>query len=310
MTQAQSQTATPGDTRWRIMLLCIPVILVAGATLYFPPLPQDPQYHNFADQRTMVSVPHMLNVASNLPFVIFGLMGLWYVLRLGDQDRSMAFVDEWNRRSYLIVFAFVALTGIGSTYYHANPTTQTLYWDRLPLTVVFCAFLAIVVAERVGPRIGARLLFPMIAAGVAGITYWKWSESVGAGDIRFYAMIQFGGIVVICFLLVLFPTRFSRPMDLYIVLGWYVLAKLLETLDVSIFSATGEVVSGHTLKHLAAAMAGYWMLRMLKARQPLPLAQKTDDEDSLAESAEAAVSAVSTDQTPGYDNSEPAADIH
>jgi hypothetical protein len=34
--------------------------------------------------------------------------------------------------------------------------------------------------------------------------------------------------------------------------------------------ALGHVVSGHTLKHLAAAAAGYWILRMLKRRDILP----------------------------------------
>ncbi len=30
----------------------------------------------------------------------------------------------------------------------------------------------------------------------------------------------------------------------------------------------GAVVSGHTLKHLAAALSGYWVWRMLVKRQP------------------------------------------
>jgi hypothetical protein len=54
--------------------------------------------------------------------------------------------------------------------------------------------------------------------------------------------------------------------------GFYVLAKILETGDRQIFALTGHTVSGHTLKHLAAAMAGYWMLRMLRRREPLTTA--------------------------------------
>jgi hypothetical protein len=52
------------------------------------------------------------------------------------------------------------------------------------------------------------------------------------------------------------------------VAGLYVLAKILEALDRPIFEL-GHIVSGHTLKHLAAAGAGYWILRMLRKRRPL-----------------------------------------
>jgi hypothetical protein len=53
---------------------------------------------------------------------------------------------------------------------------------------------------------------------------------------------------------------------LAIVVGFYALAKVLEALDKPI-SAAGHIVSGHTLKHLAAAAAGYCILRMLQKRR-------------------------------------------
>jgi hypothetical protein len=43
---------------------------------------------------------------------------------------------------------------------------------------------------------------------------------------------------------------------------------LFETIDKRIFAA-GHLVSGHTLKHLAASLSGYWIYRMLKLRRPL-----------------------------------------
>jgi hypothetical protein len=45
------------------------------------------------------------------------------------------------------------------------------------------------------------------------------------------------------------------------------LAKICETADHQIFSV-GHLVSGHTLKHLSAGAAGFWILRMLQKRQP------------------------------------------
>lgn len=46
---------------------------------------------------------------------------------------------------------------------------------------------------------------------------------------------------------------------------------MLELFDKPIFAAL-RVVSGHTLKHLAAAAAGYCILRMLQKRKPLQMA--------------------------------------
>lgn len=72
-------------------------------------------------------------------------------------------------------------------------------------------------------------------------------------------------------LALVFPKRYTRTSDLAIVVGFYALAKALETLDKPIF-AVGDIVSGHTLKHLAAAAAGYWILRMLQQRNPVSAA--------------------------------------
>ena len=40
----------------------------------YPPQPE--RYHDFADQRTVLGVPHALNVVSNLGFLIVGLRRL------------------------------------------------------------------------------------------------------------------------------------------------------------------------------------------------------------------------------------------
>jgi hypothetical protein len=46
-----------------------------------------------------------------------------------------------------------------------------------------------------------------------------------------------------------------------------VAAKILEALDWQVLEMAG--VSGHTLKHLAAALAGYIVLRMIALRSPV-----------------------------------------
>jgi hypothetical protein len=69
------------------------------------------------------------------------------------------------------------------------------------------------------------------------------------------------------FLVFLLPPRYTRGSDLLAVAGLYVLAKIFESADRPIFSL-GHLVSGHTLKHLAAGLAGFWILRMLQKRRP------------------------------------------
>src|SRR5208282_5618271 len=90
-----------------------------------------------------------------------------------------AFLYGWEWWACLLLFAFVTLTGFGSAYYHWNPSNATLYWDRLPLTVVFMTFFVLVIAERVGLNVGLWLLGPCVAFGVFGVTYWYWTEMHG-----------------------------------------------------------------------------------------------------------------------------------
>jgi uncharacterized membrane protein YqjE len=71
--------------------------------------------------------------------------------------------------------------------------------------------------------------------------------------------------ILVLLIALLFPPKYTRGADFAVVVGFYVLAKILEEFDRQVF-AVGQIVSGHTLKHLAAAAAGYWILRMLKKR--------------------------------------------
>jgi hypothetical protein len=75
--------------------------------------------------------------------------------------------------------------------------------------------------------------------------------------------------VLILPVLLLVPPRYTRSLDFAMVFVFYVLAKIFETADRQIFSLDQHVVSGHTLKHLAAGAAGFWILRMLQKRQPI-----------------------------------------
>ncbi len=258
-----------GAFRSRVWLMIGLAVLTVGVVACLPPIPQDPAYHNFADQRTLLGVPHCLNVISNIPFLIVGVWGLiWVFSHASGSDQ--AYVQSWERAAFALMFVGVGLTAFGSGYYHLDPYNARLVWDRLPITIVFMAFFAITIGERIGPRAGLWLLGPLLVLGAGSIGYWHWSEERGAGDLRPYALVQFYPLLAIPLLLLLFPPRYTRTADVVVALGWYGLAKLFEwhPMDAGVF-ALGQIVSGHTLKHVAAALGGYWILRMLQARRPL-----------------------------------------
>jgi hypothetical protein len=251
-----------------LRVLFVITILIAVVDFLLPPIPQPQWYHLFADQRSFLGIPNFGDVVSNVPFAIFGLWGLIFLLRSSSEELSKHFLDSRERRFYLIIFIGLLLTAFGSSYYHLQPNNARLVWDRLPMTIVFMSLISALIAERISLQAGLRLLPILLIVGVGSVVQWYMSELRGSGDLRFYATVQ---IYAILFLLMafLFRPRYTFGSDLAIVAGFYVLAKVLETFDKQIFRL-GHIVSGHTLKHLAAAFAGYWILRMIKRRRPIP----------------------------------------
>lgn len=231
-------------------------LLVAGMAvpLFIDPIPQNPHYHAFADTRTFLGIPNFFNVTSNLPFMIVGILGLF-------ASRSKGFVlgSTDMRLAYHIFFIGVILVGVGSAYYHVHPTNATLVWDRLPMTVSFMALLAMIIADCVSPRIGKALLWPLIGIGVGSIGYWYGTELWEVGDLRPYAVVQFLPMVLISVMLGLFGTRSLRSLFLWATLGAYLLAKVVESFDAELYAITG-LLSGHSLKHIIAALATGWVI--------------------------------------------------
>jgi hypothetical protein len=124
------------------------------------------------------------------------------------------------------------------------------------------------VVERISVKGGVLLLPLLVAGGLVSVVYWYQGELRGAGDLRFYALVQFYPLLGVPLMMALFPPRYTRGADLFGSLEWYGAAKCFERLDANIF-ALGHLISGHTLKHLAAGLGCYWILRMLRARQPI-----------------------------------------
>jgi len=105
----------------------------------------------------------------------------------------------------------------------------------------------------------------MLLLGAASVIYWQATERAGVGNVLPYGILQGYSVIIVLLLAMLSPSRYTRGNDLYWVFGWYVLSKLLETFDAEVLHL-GSVVSGHTLKHVAAALAGGTVCYMLMHR--------------------------------------------
>jgi hypothetical protein len=242
-----------------VMAACIAAVLHG-------PLPQDPAYHVFADRRTLLGVPSFWNVVSNLAFLWVAVAGLREVLR-GCRGGLASL--RWAYGAYFIGVAGVCL---GSGYYHSAPSNQALVWDRLPMAFSFMTFVGIVWAEHVDERMGRRIIVPLIALGLFSVWHWHYTETLGRGDMRFYALLQFLTLVVLVMLLLLFPSRLHGVRYLWMMFAGYAMAKLLEHFDAAIYEALGRHISGHTLKHVAAAVGLYGLVLALRHRTARVLA--------------------------------------
>ncbi|MBI1737139.1 MAG: alkaline phytoceramidase [Candidatus Rokubacteria bacterium] len=241
-------------------LIALAAIAIVGVGL-LPPIAQDPAYHAFADRRAALGIPNVANVVSNAGFAVVGALGLGWLRRRGTA------LAAWERVAALILFAGVSLTAVGSAHYHLAPDNARLVWDRLPITLVFMPLFALVIGDRIDARAGRLLLLPLVAAGGASVVGWHVSELAGRGDLRFYALVQFFPMVAVPLILILFPARSLGAAWLWTALVLYALAKAAELADGWVLAATG-IVSGHTLKHIGAALSAACLLAMLAGRQP------------------------------------------
>lgn len=233
---------------WRPALLIAVGAGVIIAVAMVDPVPQDPLYHVFADQRQMLGIPNFMNVMSNLPFLVVGILG-WRVISSHSHT-----VTPTTTRAWVVFFFGMALTSFGSGYFHLEPNNDSLVWDRLPMTIGFMSLVSIILSEYVSPVLGKRLLLPLLLVGISTVAYWAYTESQGAGDLRPYAIVQFLPILLIPLIIILYRSQSDLARYLWWMIGFYVAAKIFEQLDANLYDV-GQVISGHSLKHLLASLA-------------------------------------------------------
>lgn len=240
---------TAGGSRWiaRIDLLAVVALVVPGlAAWLLPPFAQPQSFHDYADQRIWLGVPHAADVLSNLPFLLIGALGLRLTLH------------QWP---YALLFVGVLLTTFGSAWYHLNPNDATLVWDRLPMAMAFAGLVAGTLADRAPRR---AMLFTILFAivGAGSVVYWHATANLVP-----YLAMQAVFIAVTLFTAASIPTGYTLANRVYWAAGLYAFALILERLDHFVYELSNGSVSGHTLKHLVASAAIFVIYAMLRDRR-------------------------------------------
>jgi hypothetical protein len=226
---------------WFFVLFAIAAIIVAFS---FPRLAQNPADNIYADQRTFFGIPNFVDVISNLPFLIVGIMGL-----CNKRCRGYRRVFFW---------AIIAVS-FGSGFYHLDSDNLRLFWDRFPMIVALTALFAIVAQERISSSV-VRWLGPLvIIGGATALLYWIVTQMNGDGDLRPYLLFEYFPVLTIPLLCLFYPHKSDRYF--YTGILFYVAATVGEGADLKIFDLTHEIISGHTLKHILAALGAYCIYR-------------------------------------------------
>ena len=263
----KNQSSTPTDLRVQALLWLFGLVFLL-VFLGLPAIPQDTGYFDFADKRPWLGIKNAFNVLSNLPYFLVGYLGFSYTH--AHRNDKTKFIDRSETTAFYIAFAGIFLVGLGSGWFHWHPWDWTLVADRLPMTIGFMAILAIIISERINLRAGITLLPVLLFIGVLSVGWWIATERMAdlTGDMRLYGLVQFFPVVAIVLMLLWFPPRYQGARYLILILVFYGLAKLAEGLDGQIWDITGKIISGHSLKHLLAALATYCLVVYLKKRKP------------------------------------------
>ena len=112
------------------LFITLAACMLATIFVAVPAIPQDLEYHNFADQRTLTlcgcgsGVPNSADVLSNIPFFIVGLSGLDILYNLDIFPMSdilpgnPTIKSQSELEAWCVFFIGILLVSFGSGYYH------------------------------------------------------------------------------------------------------------------------------------------------------------------------------------------------
>lgn len=218
-------------------------LALAGFAVTARPIVRTPAFHEYADARTWLGLPHAGDVLSNLPFVLVA---------------ALAALRVRGGFAYLAC-AGVALIGVGSAAYHAWPSDTTLALDWLPIVLALAWITAAVIADRHGARAGRVALVLGSLAAVASVALWYvGGGTTGGGDMTAYVAVQLAGVALPLLVALSAPGRIPASL-LALALAGFLVARLFAARDAQLLAGLG--ISGHSLKHVAAALAAAIALR-------------------------------------------------
>lgn len=249
--------AYPGAPAWRreCALAGVMLLMLAAAVLG-PSVAQPSHYHAFADHRSWGLLPHAMDVLSNLPFMLWGAVGMWALARA----LHVRAIDSVEAGLGALFFGGLCVTAVVSATYHLQPSDAGLVWDRSGMVLAFAGLMGLAAMRAVSARAGIAL--GAVVLGLGPLSVYVWSLTC---NVLPWAVMQFGGMALIVGFACVPPVMAGRalPVRWMLVIGIYAVAKLLELGDQAVFEWSGHSISGHSLKHVVASCAAWPVYRAI-----------------------------------------------
>ncbi len=236
--------------------LLIAVTSLFAVAILGPDVMQPAHQHDFADQRFFGYLPCAADVLSNLPFALWGFVGL-LILPKAKLSHGMAGLAA-------LFFTGLIITAGASSWYHLQPDDAGLAIDRLGMTVAFAGLLGLAAADRASIRAGAMLTSLVLVFGLMSVRLWSIS-----GNVMPWLVLQFGGMALILWLATRRPipnAKGALAISWGVVILIYAAAKVLELADHAVYDLTSQLISGHSLKHIVASFAAWPVVSALRTQ--------------------------------------------
>ncbi|KAL6344687.1 hypothetical protein AAG906_002593 [Vitis piasezkii] len=234
---------------WVAVCLCWLCLMFAT-----PKIPHSPKHHLFADMRNFLGVPNTLNVITNYPFLVLGVLG--FVLCLsGNFFVISSRAEVWG---WALYYAGTTSVAFGSSYYHLKPDDNRVIWDKLPIMIAYSSLFASFIMERVGEMIGLTCLFTLNLVALVGVACER-----AFNDLRLCMMFQLIPGIAIPAMTFMFTPKYTHSRYWLCATGVYLLAKFESVADNKVYRATWYLISGHSLEHLCSVIFPVLLTLML-----------------------------------------------
>ncbi|KAL9810074.1 hypothetical protein AtNW77_Chr5g0095571 [Arabidopsis thaliana] len=241
-------------------------ILVVGSFLCWsiimfitPKVPLDSfRHHIFADKRNFMGVPNTLNVMTNFPFLIVGVLG--FVLCIGGSFFNISLNGEiWG---WTLFYAGIASLAFGLLFIISNlMTTESSGTLCLFILIAYSSLFSSFLVERAGEKVGLSCLILLLFISCLSVAYARVFN-----DLRLCMTFQLIPCLVIPVMAVLLPPKYTHSRFWLWATAAYTIAKIEGLADNKIYNANRYIISGHSLEHLCSAVATLLLTIMLLYR--------------------------------------------